>query len=132
MKFGHTFFRSIVAINLLIVAFCYFNRNNLPSNLREEVLFLPQITKTTAQPFLEKAKDKTYAVVPKAEYKINAVVLNRHIDTRVIAPSIDRDFRVVDLCLTWGKNLANGSYKQIKMKSFIVLTFITVVHLCRS
>ncbi len=118
MPATHNIFRWIVAINLAVVLLCYWNRNNLPDHLVEEVFITPQITATTEPPFLAHAKEQVFSVEPKATYKINALVLNRHVGTKVIAASVDKDFRLADLCLTWGKNLGNGSYKEIKMQGY--------------
>lgn len=111
--------RALFAAGLVLVAAGLLWRNDLPrpETLSPAVREEPLQQATRVAPFATHAAGVDYRVVPQFDYDIAGLVVSRH-DTATWWDTIHADsndhLNVVDLCLVWGANAADGAYRHMR------------------
>ncbi len=98
---------------LLFLIFSFFARNNFKSvkNPSEELFFEPVKTELSDHEPIEISKDGfRFTLTPLYDYKMSALVVNRLNYNWFSLTRSDNVFPM-DLCVTWGENIKNGSYR---------------------
>ncbi len=105
--------RWIFLILLITMAITFFTRNNHRSveNPLSVLFDEPQQTKIEQAENIKFEKDGfSYDLEPLYEYEINGLVVNRFDYTWFSLTRTDNVFPI-DLCMTWGNNIKNGTYR---------------------
>ncbi len=101
------------------------------STLLPDVLDEPLQTAVAAPAFDAHAGDVDYRIAPVADYLISGLVVSRHdSDTWwdwIHAASNDH-LNVVDLCLIWGANAADGAYEKMSFSSGQFVCYVETRH----
>ncbi len=120
---SHSFATFLLAAGLAAAALGWGFDDRLPARAR---LALPVATEplqsapSSSTPFDVKMGGVDYRVKPVADYDISGLVVSRHHTDAwwdwIHAASNDH-LNVVDLCVVWGANAADGAYEKMKFSS---------------
>lgn len=99
---------------VLVVAF--FQKEKLPENIESpgNLLLEPTQTKTDTAPFEVSMNGVTYIIKPLFAYDLYGMVVSQHASSSWFDYYHDKwnDFlNLKDVCVVWGKNVENASYK---------------------
>ncbi|CAN5210507.1 hypothetical protein BH09PSE6_BH09PSE6_11980 [soil metagenome] len=90
------------------------------SQLAQSVLAEPSQTPTRTAPFSTEVDGVEYQVKPVFDYEIDGLVVSEH-DSASFFDIIHADWNdrinVVDLCVIWGANAADGAYEKMEFSS---------------
>jgi len=105
---------------LLIVSLVMRARLPEPGRLSPELLREPEQTAVQEAPFKRQVNGVNYTIKPLYAYDLTGLVVSRH-DSDTWWDYIHREWNdhlnVIDLCVVWGDNVANGSYRQQSFSS---------------
>lgn len=90
-----------------------------PSEVLEEIIFEEPIQNgVTSSDITKQFPDYTYNLHPVADYTLKGVVVSQH-NTKSFT-DISHEFDSIntkDLCLVWGENISNKSYRKVRFSS---------------
>ena len=92
--------------------------DRLDASLRQE----PRQRPTDRAPFTVELEGITYSVEPEFSYAIEGLVVSEHVTAswwrpRTFHTRANDRLNVKDVCVVWGENAANGSYRQARFHS---------------
>ncbi len=91
----------------------------MQNQIAEEIRFTtPRQTPTDSMHILKKFPEYTYTITPLFDYQIKGVVVSHH-STPPFPDASGKSnmFDTRDLCLVWGENAINGSFRQVHFSS---------------
>ena len=110
----------IGALFALAAGFYFDGQLPEPDALAPALRAEPLQTTVAAAPFAARAGGVDYRIAPVADYDIAGLVVSRHDSSTwwdwIHAAASDH-LNVVDLCLVWGANAADGAYRRMSFSS---------------
>jgi hypothetical protein len=119
---AHRLVNWIIIGSLILLAVAWWRKDVLPDNrlLREQLLEEPIQVATRKAAFDTTVNGVDYTVKPLYDYEIYGMVVSKHdSDTwwDYLHKEWNDNLNVADLCMVWGANVENGSYKDISFSS---------------
>lgn len=112
----------LVIISVFVFFIAGWQKTKLPEqryhpSLQEE----PKQTETLLAPFSVEAGKMTYNIKPLYDYELYGLVVSKH-DSNAWDDFLHKEqwqdyLNVADLCVIWGSNIQNESYKKVKFSS---------------
>jgi hypothetical protein len=119
---ARTLVKGLLVAGLLLLIVSLMMRSRLPDQgrLSPELLREPEQTAVQEAPIKRTVGGVDYTIKPLYAYDLTGLVVSRH-DSDTWWDYIHREWNdhlnVVDLCVVWGDNVANGSYRKQSFSS---------------
>lgn len=120
MHFFQKTLTRLFLLSIILFGASFFFMKDLPDRgeILPELQNDPVQTDTGREPFEFDYRDKTYRVVPRAEYELWGLVVTHNNINAWYNVYHDKDsVNIKDLCVIWGDNTASGLYGRMKFKS---------------
>jgi len=119
---AHRIIRYLFLATLLLLAVAIWRKDVLPESkfIQEKLLLEPAQQAIQSTPITTSVGEIEYKIQPLYEYKLYGLVVSRHdSDTwwDYIHKAANDKLNVADLCVIWGDNLHNESYRNIAFSS---------------
>lgn len=111
---------SLLCLFLVALGGSYFLKDQWPRDKQIDTrLFAEPIqTDTVTKPYPVAMGDTKYSLLPVDEYDLYGMVVSTDGSGSWLSRIRDNDpLKVADLCIIWGDNLKNGSFKTVRFKS---------------
>lgn len=114
--------KAVFVISIILIVISYFQKVKLPDkNFISEKLYIdPVQTETKESPFEIKRNEIDYKIVPLYDYELNGLVVSYNDSNNWVDyyHELWKDYiNVKDICVVWGENIKNGSYKEASYSS---------------
>lgn len=119
---AHRFVQFLLVAGLIILGLALWRKDVLPEHqgLRRELLEEPRQASTQRPPIEATVGGVAYHIRPLFSYDLHGLVVSSH-DSHAWWDYIHREWNdhlnVADLCVVWGNNVRNGSYRDISFSS---------------
>ncbi len=108
----------LLLFSLLLYIFLLIYKHPLPNNsdiVKPVINIAPMQNKIKLPPIHLDFKDFNYEIIPDYSYEIYGLIVEQYKSTNILDVHHKKDpVNTRDLCLVWGENITNGSYKKVK------------------